>query len=268
MKIKKLINLLVLILAAVVCTPALNFAQDSSKITLDYGTDMVSRYVWRGTQFGGASPNVQPYVEAAFGNFVFGSWGAYSLGGFSPFQELDFYAAFSLMDDMVSITATDYYFPDESVDYQYFVYDELITGHLFELSASFNGTDKIPLSVLIATNLFGADAIRISDDSTTSFLRDGIQYSTYLELGYSTICSNLDLDVFLGVNLTNPREADASTGYPGETGFYGSKMGVVNIGITVSKELKISNTFSLPVMASVITNPQSQKIFMVFGFSL
>jgi len=45
-------------------------------------------------------------------------------------------------------------------------------------------------------------------------------------------------------------------------------MGFVNIGITLSKEITISDDFSLPVCCSLITNPQAENIYMVFGFSL
>ncbi|MCH8318082.1 MAG: hypothetical protein IIA88_06240, partial [Bacteroidetes bacterium] len=263
MKIKKSINHVVMTVAAIVCSLNPNFAQDSSKVSLDFdfGIDMVSRYVWRGTQFGGTSPNVQPFTELGIGNFVLGAWGAYSLGGLSPFQEFDLYAAYSFLDDKVSITVTDYYFPDESSDYEYFDYVDFTTGHLFEASVSFNGTEKIPFSALIAVNLYGNDATRISDDPNRLNSADGIQYSTYLELGFTTECKSVDFETFLGFNLTAARKADLSgSGYVGETGYYGNNIGVVNLGITASKEIEITDKFSLPVMISVITNPQAQKI--------
>ncbi len=31
------------------------------------GADLVSRYIWRGVDFGGPSPHIQPYLEYAFG---------------------------------------------------------------------------------------------------------------------------------------------------------------------------------------------------------
>jgi len=267
MKIKKLINHVVMIVVTVICSLNPNFAQDSSDVSLDFGTDLVSRYVWRGSQFGGTSPNVQPYTELGIGNFVLGAWGSYSLGGSNPFQEFDFYAAYSLLEDKVSITLTDYYFPDESADYNYFNYDANTTGHVLEAIVSFNGTEKIPFSAFLATNFFGNDATSFSDDSATLNKMDGIQYSMYLELGYATTLKSVDFEAFLGINLSDPSKPDFSTGYMGETGYYGKHMGVVNLGITVSKEVEISDKFTLPVMASLITNPQAQKIFMVFGIS-
>ncbi|MCH8942576.1 MAG: hypothetical protein IIA48_09100 [Bacteroidetes bacterium] len=265
MKIKKLIIHIVMIIGSI----NISFAQDSSKVNFDLGTDIVSRYVWRGKQLGGASPNIQPYVELGIENFVLGVWGSYSLGGVNPFQELDLYATYNLFDDKVSITVTDYFFPNESLDYKYYDYTDTTTGHIFEASISFNGTDKIPFSVLIAVNFYGADATRISDNPGSLNSRDGIQYSSYLELGFETEFNEINFEAFVGINLTAPRSADLSgSGYVGETGFYGNNFGVVNLGITVSKEIKISDKFSLPLITSVITNPQAQKIFLVFGFTL
>ncbi|MCH7964233.1 MAG: hypothetical protein IH852_09885 [Bacteroidetes bacterium] len=274
MKIKNLIIHIVMIVTVIVGSINLGFAQDSSQVSsivnLDLGADIVSRYVWRGTQLGGASPNIQPYIEMGIGNFVIGIWGAYSLGGDNPFQEFDLYATYNLFDDKVSITLTDYFFPDESSDYKYFDYADTTTGHIFEGKISFNGTDKIPFSVFIAVNLYGADASRISDNPASLNSLDGIQNSTYLELGYeTTLNSGVKFEAFVGFNLTDPRSADLSgSGYVGETGFYGNDIGVVNLGITVSKDIKISEDFSLPMMTSVITNPQAQKVYLVFGFSL
>jgi len=268
MKIKKIINHVVITFIAIVCSVNVNFAQDSSKVSLDFGADVVSRYVWRGTQFGGASPSVQPTAELGIGNFVLGTFGAYSLGGLNPFQELDFYAGYSFLDGKVSITVIDYYFPDESTNYNYLDYDAGTTGHIFEATVSFNGTEKIPFSALVAVNVFGADATRISNAPATLNAADGIQYSTYLELGFTTAIKSVGFDVFLGFNFTDARKSDAVTGYLGESGVYGDDIGVVNFGFTISKEIGITDKFSLPVMTSVISNPQAQTIFMVFGFSL
>ncbi|MFB3057865.1 MAG: hypothetical protein ACE1ZQ_11995, partial [Ignavibacteriaceae bacterium] len=63
MKIKKLIFHIVMIVTMIVGSINLGFAQDSSQVSstvsLDLGADIVSRYVWRGQQFGGSSPNIQ-----------------------------------------------------------------------------------------------------------------------------------------------------------------------------------------------------------------
>jgi hypothetical protein len=65
----------------------------------------------------------------------------------------------------------------------------------------------------------------------------------------------------MGFNLTN---VDRDKG---ESGFYGDYMGVVNLGLTTTKEIEITNKFKLPLTVSLITNPQAEKIYLVAGFS-
>ena len=72
------------------------------------GADFVSRYVWRGTDFGNA-PAIQPSIEYGIGNFAIGAWGSYALSA-SPYLEADLYASYSFGFGL-DIIASDYYFP-------------------------------------------------------------------------------------------------------------------------------------------------------------
>lgn len=245
-------------------------AQDSKGVEFNVGADVMSRYVWRGTQFGGASPSLQPSVSLTADNFEIGFWGAYSLGGVNPYQEFDFYMSYTFANDMFTATFTDYFFPEDGGEHDYFNYKKEETGHVLEGTLSFNGTDDFPISILLAMNFHGADAKNIiSDPGSSNFNEeDGIQKSMYVELGYATSINELSLDLFAGMNLTKPEEANTGTGYIGESGFYGHKAGLVNLGLTAAKEVQISDQFSLPVSASVIANPVAKTVFFVFGISL
>ena len=227
-------------------------AQEVEKATSPFSLslDMMSRYVWRGTDFG-ASPSMQPGISYSHKGFTVGAWGAYAMN-LTGAQEADLYVSYSPVE-MFTVTLTDYFFPDEVNDYDYFNYDKNSTGHILEASVSFNGTEKLPMTVLLATNVYGADAARLNAGGEQT----GIQYSSYAELKYSF----KNIDLFIGANLTDPNEDH------GESGFYGDKMGVVNLGISTSKEIKITNSYSLPLNISLITNPQAKRIFLVAGFS-
>ena len=209
--------------------------------------DLMSRYVWRGMDFGG-SPSIQPGIEYNKGAFTVGAWSAYTTN-MPGVQEVDLYVGYALSDEF-SITITDYFFPDETdADYEYFDFDDKTTGHVLEATLSFNGTENLPLSVFVATNFWGADALKA----------DGkIQYSTYAECSYSF----KNIDLFMGMNLSNPDEE------MGETSYFGDSFGVTNLGISTSKEIQLTESFSLPVSASLITNPQANKVYMVVGISL
>jgi hypothetical protein len=206
-------------------------AQEEEKSNpIDIGADIMSRYVWRGTDYG-SSPSIQPYMELGLGGFALGFWGAYTTN-LPGVQELDFYANYTFAD-VVTIGITDYFFPDEIFGYDYYEFRGDSSAHILEGMASFNGLENLPLTLMIGYNFAG--------DS---------QNSTYVELGYSFSI----LNVFLGAG----------------NGFYttNGKFNVVNLGIGVSKDLKITERFSLPISATFITNPEAEKVHFVFGISL
>jgi hypothetical protein len=236
---KKLIYAIVLVVTFVGSTvKAQN--QDSVKSTINMGVDLMSRYIWRGLDFG-ASPSIQPYIEYANKcGFTVGYWGAMSTRG--NYSEVDLYAKYTIKG--FSIIGTDYFFPSdgvpESPSLKYFNYKKSTTGHLLEGSLQYKGG---PISLLVGTTFYGADL-----DS-----KGAQRYSTYAEVGYSFNCCGTKFDSFIGMTPTQ--------------GLYGNSAGVVNLGLTTYKAVKISDKFDLPVKASLITNPQNGNIFLVLGFS-
>jgi hypothetical protein len=42
---------------------------------------------------------------------------------------------------------------------------------------------------------------------------------------------------------------------------------LVNIGITNSREIKVSELFSIPLSSSVIFNPDTEQFYVLFGLS-
>ncbi len=245
-------SILLLLMLTINCN---TFAQ-SETITkenpISLNVDLMSRYIWRGQDFG-ASPSIQPGISYSNWGFTLGAWGAYTINNVnSSVQEVDLFLSYNI-NDMFSVTVTDYFFPNEAVDYNYFDYKNESTGHIFEGSVTFNGTEKLPLSIMLASNFYGADAREATTDTTSV---GAIQYSTYAELGYTFKY----FDIFMGLNLTSPDKDK------GETGFYGDSFGVVNLGISATKEIKITEKFGLPLYIALITNPQKEKIYFVAGF--
>ena len=230
------------------------FAQNDSTQTknpISISADLMSRYIWRGTDYG-AAPSIQPGIEYSKAGFAIGAWGAYVIN-FQGYQESDLYIGYTFYKSMFTVMVTDYYFQSDLSNVNYFDYNSKTTGHVFEAALTFNGTEKLPLSLMIATNIYGADAKKINNDGT----QGDNQFSTYAELTYSF----KHFDVFAGANLTAP-DRDK-----GETGYYGNYMGFVNIGLSTVKNIKITEHYSLPLTLSVITNPQAEKIYFVAGFS-
>ncbi len=229
-----------------------SFSQDEgSKTQLNFSSDFMSRYVWRGLQLGGAYPSIQPKMELSKANFSLGAWGAFSTNALQN-QEIDIYASYTFAKEMFTFTITDYFFPSDTAAYNYFVYDKDATAHLFEASLKFNGTDKIPFTLLLATNFYGADTKKLNGNNTLS---------TYVELGYECKIKEVKLNSFIG----------SAVNAPGDniTGFYGNtKTGIINLGVTAYKDIQITDKFALPLSSSLILNPYAKSIFFVFGFTL
>ena len=61
----------------------------------EISADVVSRYVWRGTQFGD-SGHIQPALILSAGDFEIGAWGSFALSGNDEWSELDLYISYDL----------------------------------------------------------------------------------------------------------------------------------------------------------------------------
>jgi hypothetical protein len=225
-----------------------------AKFTL--GADLVSRYIWRGKDYGN-SPAIQPNVAFSVSGFKIGAWGSYGFiynENSGNYAEVDPFVSYTWKWFTVGIT--DYFFPNgltPNDNNRYFNYDSKTTGHTFEACLTFNGPERFPLQFFTGTHIYGADKVK---DSTGVYgLGTSNNYSTYLELSYPFTVKGIGVKPFIGA-------------IPFGSGWYGPYGGIVNAGLTVSKSIRITTGFELPVYASVITNPQAQSIFLVFGITL
>jgi hypothetical protein len=209
---------------------------EEKKASLQFSSDFMSRYVWRGTDFG-RSPSIQPGLKYCNGGLTIGSWGAFSINSDNVIQEVDLYASYTI-GGMIGLTVTDYFFVDETNPKNlYFMYND-ITGHVYEGTLAFLGTEKIPFSLMCAYNFAGADKDK----------------STYIELGYNGSLKETAYSLFAG--------------FTPAAGIYASEAGLVNVGIKASKAIEITDKFSLPVSVSLVANPTTENVYFVFGFTL
>ena len=47
-----------------------------------------------------------------------------------------------------------------------------------------------------------------------------------------------------------------------------SSFGLTNVGLKTTKEIKLSDSFSLPLTGSIVLNPTTQQFYVVAGISL
>ena len=136
---KKLLLTATLLSIGLTSVPA---TADGHGSSISIGADIVSRYVWRGVDFGdGAS--VQPSISYASGAFEIGAWSSWGLTS-NGANEKDLYLSFGA--GPVDITITDYFFPTEGADF-------LDVGHhTIEVGAGFGAGS---LSLFAAMNVAG-----------------------------------------------------------------------------------------------------------------
>lgn len=202
-------------------------AQEESSTSFDAGADIVSNYIFRGVKFG-TGPAVQPFVEFSAGNFTLGSWGSFGVTD-NEAAEADLYLSYGF-DFGLSVGLTDYYFPGTS----YFDYSTESGSHGLELNVGYE------------VGGFSLGANYMLNEAPGAGTVGG---DMYFELGYSFESVGL----FVG----------GGDGWHTSTGDFA----LVNIGLSVSKELEITEKFSLPLSGSVILNPESEQFYVVVGVS-
>ncbi|PAP78247.1 TorF family putative porin [Rubrivirga marina] len=214
------------------------------------GADIVSRYVWRGIDYGDQI-NIQPTLAVTFDNVEVGTWASYSISSFGDgpaFAEQDFYVSASA--GPASFGITDYYYPilngAESSDF--FNFDGDYAGaHTLEAFVQL-APESVPLSLLVATAFYNAS-----------------DFPTYVELGTGFELGGLEWGAAAGaVFALDPPEG--TTGSP----FYGTTddAALINLSLGATKDIPLTDAFSLPVSAALIVNPDSERSFLVFGVSL
>lgn len=192
------------------------------------GLDIYSSYVWRGSKFG-SGPAFQPSVEFSAGSFAIGAWGSVN-SSTEEAAEMDLYLSYGF-DFGLSIGLTDYYYPGT----EYFDYSTETGAHALELNLGYE-IGGFSLAGNYFFNEAGAAGTAGGD--------------LYFEAGYG----------FENVNLF----VGAGDGWHTPDG----EFGLVNIGIGTSKEIKITDTFSIPLSGSAILNPTTEQFYIVVGISL
>ena len=215
-------------------------AQDEIETTIS--GDVVSSYIWRGQDLGSAA--VQPTLGIGYKGLSLSAWGSYGLVNTADTKEFDLTLAYTTGGFNIGIT--DYWFNRGGLDPEgrYFKYEAHGTNHVFEANV---GYDFGPLSLQWFTNFAGNDGTN----------KDGKRaYSSYMEVVVPFKLATVDWTATAGA------VPWATTSY-GTSGF-----AVTNLSLKATKEIKVTDTFSIPVFGQVVGNPCSQNAYLVFGFTL
>ena len=173
--------------------------------------------------------SVQPSVGISYKGISFSAWGSEGLSNPLDTRELDFTLAYEAGG--FNIGVTDYWFPENA-------------SKVFEANI---GYDFGFASLQWFTNFAG-------DDSLND--KGGMAYSSYLEASIPFSFGTVDWTATAGV-------------VPFATDFYGVDcFAFINLALTASKVIQITDSFSIPVFAQLAANPYAKNVYLVFGITL
>ena len=217
--------------------------ESESKIETTISGDIVSSYIWRGQDLGNVS--LQPTLGIGYKGLSLTAWGSVGLTNSDDTKEFDLTLAYTTGGFNIGIT--DYWFnAGLDPDNRYFMYNAHSTNHVFEANI---GYDFGFASLQWYTNFAGNDGVNESGKRA---------YSSYVEASVPFKLATVDWTATVGV-------------IPYATTFYNewtSGFSVTNLALKATKDIKITDSFSIPIFGQVVANPRSQKAYLVLGFTL
>ena len=217
--------------------------ESESKIETTISGDIVSSYIWRGQDLGNVS--LQPTLGIGYKGLSLTAWGSVGLTNSDDTKEFDLTLAYTTGGFNIGIT--DYWFnAGLDPDNRYFMYNAHSTNHVFEANI---GYDFGFASLQWYTNFAGNDGTNKSGKRA---------YSSYFEVNVPFKLATVDWTATAGA-------------VPYATTFYNewtSGFSVTNLALKATKEIKITDSFSIPIFGQVVANPRTQKAYLVLGFTL
>ena len=234
----KKIVLLALGLVAVATTHA---QDEKAKVETTIAADFVNQYIWRGLDCGNVS--IQPTLGIGYKGLSLSAWGNV---GVSKDDVKEFDLTLGYTTGGFNIGITDYWFSvgGDDPDNRYFKYNAHSTNHVFEANI---GYDFGVLNLQWYTNFAGNDGYNKNDKRA---------YSSYAQVDVPFKLVTCDWTATAGV-------VPYYSTYYGTTGF-----AVTNLSLRADKDIKITDSFSIPVFGQIVANPCTEKAYLVFGFTL
>ena len=208
-----------------------------NQVEVHLGADIVSNYIWRGQDMGHVS--LQPELSVGWKGLSLSAWGSVGLSNKDDAREVDLTLSYETGN--LSFGIVDYW--NDGDGKPYFCYKNYNTAHSFE---GFINYDFGPVSASWQTYFTGSD-----------YRADGKRaYSSYFELSAPFRLATCDWDARFGL-------------VPWKSGMYdASGFSVTNLSLRVTKAIRITRPFELPLFGQVVANPANQHFYFVFGLTL
>ena len=231
-----------------------NAQEEDGKVNFSVQGDLVSSYIWRGFYQTGAS--FQPTLSLGVGNFSLTAWGSTDFQGANSTsaaaaKEIELTAAYTFGSAGPTLSVASLWWAGQGAG-DYFNFKSHETAHHFEAGLAYTlPIEKFPLSITWNFMFAGQD----KDENGNQ------NYSSYVELNFPFTVKGVDLNATCGVL---PYDAGVTT-YGGDVN---SGFAVMNVALKAMKDIKITNSFSLPIFTQAIWNPRMEDAHLVLGISL
>ena len=233
MKMKKA---LLLLLPILLLPGVFNAARAQDQVKPQLSVDFVSSYVWRGMRLGKAA--VQPTLGLEWKGLEFSVWG--NAGLVEHMGELDLTLSYTIGGLTLSIV--DYW--DDTSGMRYFYYKPKDTAHVFEGAVAY---DFGPVAISWQTFFAGNDFQAVSGKRS---------FSSYFEVSAPFRLATLDWVAAAGV-------------VPWASDYYNTKgFGLTNLSLKATKDIPVTEKFSLPIFAQLIANTVSGNFYFVAGITI
>lgn len=251
MKLHTVIMAAGIALAALVSHMPVN-AQNLTE-NLDLNVNIANNHLWRGIEVSdGFVLTSSLSIHDKNDHIRLGVWSGTNTSG--DYKELNYFAEFKAGGWKLAIWDTYNYSPNATYNNrEFFNYSARTTGRFLDAILSYNAGKRFPLTLSWSTVVFGRDR---NADNTAN------KYSTYIYAAYPVV-NNSQWRIDLGCGGTfalNPA-GDNST-------FYSDGAGIIHTELRVSRNLRITKNYKLPIHASVVWNPKCDRAFFQLGATI
>lgn len=216
-----------------------------SQSRFDISLDSKNMHYWRGLRVS-SSFVTAPMLGYYNNNLSVFTWAGMSVDG--QYKEVSQIISYSAGN--FSITLLDIFNFSGAPDADYFNFNSAETNHITDLSLSYNFTDAIPLTLMMATVLYGNDRDSQGDN----------RYSSYLEAGFPIARETFTVQPFIASGF-------AFDGSDNNSLYGRESFAIVNVGVAVLKKIEIGE-YSIPVKGTLGFNPSLKQTSLEIAMSL